>query len=217
MKFDFIIGNPPYQEEVENNGRMNPIYNKFMDEAYKLADIVELITPARFLFDAGQTPKVWNKKMLSDEHLTVIFYEADGEKVFPNTDIKGGVAITLRDAKKSYGAIGTFTAYRELNSIIKKVEMSGVEEYLDFIVSSRGLYRFTEEFFKDYPYASQNVGVGTGNMIVSNIFDKMPEAFYDNKPDQIEAYIRIIGRTDNKRLIKYIEKKYVIDNEYIDK
>ena len=65
MKFDVIIGNPPYQEEVEGNGRSNPIYNYFMDESYKVGNKVELITPARFLFNAGQTPKDWNKKILN--------------------------------------------------------------------------------------------------------------------------------------------------------
>lgn len=61
MKFDFIIGNPPYQEETESEStRMLPIYNLFMDEAYKIGEKVELITPARFLFNAGQTPKNWN-------------------------------------------------------------------------------------------------------------------------------------------------------------
>ena len=76
MKFDFIIGNPPYQEETESEStRMLPIYNLFMDEAYKIGSKVELITPARFLFNAGQTPKNWNQKMLSDPHLTVLLYE----------------------------------------------------------------------------------------------------------------------------------------------
>ena len=75
MKFDFIIGNPPYQEDVENQGdRPNPVYDKFMDASYEIADCVELIHPARFLFDAGQTAKAWNKKMLSDEHLKVLNY-----------------------------------------------------------------------------------------------------------------------------------------------
>ena len=58
MKFDFIIGNPPYQEETESDStRMLPIYDRFMDGAYEAGKKVELITPARFLFDAGQTPK----------------------------------------------------------------------------------------------------------------------------------------------------------------
>ncbi len=65
--------------------------------AYRVCDKVELITPARFLFDAGSTPKLWNMKMLQDEHLKVIEYEEDASKIFPNTEIKGGVAITYRE------------------------------------------------------------------------------------------------------------------------
>ena len=88
--FDFVIGNPPYQEDVENKGdRPNPIYNRFMDEAYMVGNVVELIHPARFLFNAGQTPKDWNEKMLNDEHFKVLHYEADAEKIFPDAEIKG--------------------------------------------------------------------------------------------------------------------------------
>ena len=65
----FCIGNPPYQGENDKNGRQPPVYHEFMDAAYKISTIVELITPARFLFDAGQTPKAWNEKMLKDSHL----------------------------------------------------------------------------------------------------------------------------------------------------
>ncbi len=93
MKFDFIIGNPPYQEETQGTSD-TPVYNQFMDAAYELADKVELITPARFLFDAGKTPKAWNEKMLNDPHLKVLWYEQSSGKVFQNTDIKGGVAVT---------------------------------------------------------------------------------------------------------------------------
>ena len=95
MKFDYIIGNPPYQIENNNNGRKKPIYNLFMDESYKCGKVVELITPARFIFDAGQTPKAWNEKMLNDEHFKIISYEPDGSKVFPNTEIKGGYLFLL--------------------------------------------------------------------------------------------------------------------------
>ena len=96
MKFDFVIGNPPYQETQEGTSD-KPVYNDFMDAAYAVADRVELITPARFLFNAGKTPKVWNEKMLNDKHLKVLYYEQDSSKIFSNTDIKGGVAITYRD------------------------------------------------------------------------------------------------------------------------
>ena len=52
MKFDFCIGNPPYQESQEATSD-KPVYNHFIDAAYDIADKVELITPARFLFNAG--------------------------------------------------------------------------------------------------------------------------------------------------------------------
>lgn len=67
-----------------------------------------MIHPARFLFNAGSTPKAWNEKMLSDPHLTVLHYESDSSKIFANTDIKGGVVITYRDKVKNYGAIEHF-------------------------------------------------------------------------------------------------------------
>ena len=55
MKFDFCIGNPSYQEETKGTSD-NPVYHYIMDVAYSIADKVELITPARFLFSAGKTP-----------------------------------------------------------------------------------------------------------------------------------------------------------------
>ena len=85
MKFDYVIGNPPYQDGESASTRKPPVYNLFMDATYPLADKVELITPARFLFDAGQTPKAWNDKMLNDSHLKVLHYETDASRIFPNT------------------------------------------------------------------------------------------------------------------------------------
>lgn len=62
MKFDAVVGNPPYQENIQNRGEQPPIYHHFYDVSMKISDKVSLITPARFLFDAGKTPSVWNKK-----------------------------------------------------------------------------------------------------------------------------------------------------------
>lgn len=124
MKFDYVIGNPPYQNNTigDNDSYAPPVYDKFIDAAYTIADRVELIHPARFLFNAGSTPKAWNKKMLSNEHFKILHCEQSSKNIFPSTDIKGGVVISYYDAKKEFGEIGTFTMYDELNSIIKKVK-----------------------------------------------------------------------------------------------
>ena len=122
MKFDFIIGNPPYQEETEGTSD-TPVYNQFMDAAFSLADKVELITPARFLFNAGKTPKAWNGKMLKDEHFKVLDYEQDSSYFFRGTRITGGISITYRDATKDFGAIEVFSQFAEIRSLSAKMRL----------------------------------------------------------------------------------------------
>ena len=143
MKFDYVIGNPPYQDEMEGTSD-NPVYNLFMDATYPMASVVELITPARFLFNAGKTPKTWNEKMLNNEHLKVLYYEQNSAKIFNNTDIKGGVVITYHDREKECGAIQIFTAYPLLNTIIQKVKKQ-IKSSLSDIVFAPESYKFQRE------------------------------------------------------------------------
>ncbi len=89
--------------------------------------------------------------------------------------------------------------------------------YLDEVVSSRGFYRFSPEFYEKNPNAASVVGAGTGNMIVSNIFDKYSEAFHTEEPSDGESYVKLLGRTSNRRVLKYIKREFVIDNPFLDK
>ncbi len=83
-KFDVVIGNPPYQEQAQGGGtRDTPVYHLFMDAAYEIGKKAVLITPARFLFNAGFTPKAWNEKMLADPHLTVAHYVPNSDELLP--------------------------------------------------------------------------------------------------------------------------------------
>lgn len=213
--FDFVIGNPPYQEETANDGdRKNPIYNLFMDQAYDTSSNVELITPARFLFNAGQTPKAWNKKMLEDTHLKVLYYEPDATRLFHDTEIKGGIAITFRSDSKDFGAIGTFTSYQEMNGVVKKVnQVEHGKNRLDSIIASQGLFRFSKLAFDAFPQVRALSGKGTGAKIVSNIIKKAPELFSSKRN---EKSIRILGRIDGNREYRFINKEYIDNNKYID-
>ena len=213
MRFNAVVGNPPYQEEGLNT-RKAPLYHLFYDAANKLSNYVTLITPARFLFDAGQTPKKWNEKMLNDVHFKVVNYFPDSKDVFNTVDIKGGVAIGLINKQEQFGRIGIFTVYNELNSIIEKVVKNPLMDFSSMmdIVSSRGLYRFSEQLFIDFPNAKEKLGKGTGNMIASNVFEKLPEVF---KTDKTDNSISFIGRLNNERVQRFVDKKYIIQNEYL--
>lgn len=211
MKFDFAIGNPPYQDNTlgENDTFAPPVYNKFMDAAYTVADKVELIHPARFLFNAGSTPKAWNQKMLQDSHFKVMEYEEDCSKVFSNTEIKGGIAITYRDSEKNFGAIDIFTPYKELNDILQKIRnVQGFESFSTVIVSSYA-YHFTEMVYDDFPEAKGCLSKGHEFDFKSNVFTKMPHPFLMEKPKDGSEYLRILGRENNERTYRYINSKYV--------
>ena len=211
MKFDVIIGNPPYQDETvgEQESMQPPVYHYFIDEAYKLSDIVELIHPARFLFDAGATPHTWNMKMLNDMHLKTLWYEENGKNVFPNQDIKAGVVCTYHNAKVDFGAIEIFTKYPELNTIIHKVKGKDGFSSMSSIVVTRTAYRFTDVMHKEHPEAESQLSNGHAYDVSTNIFERLPQVFYSTKPTDGEDYIGIYGRTENERAIMYVRRDYI--------
>ena len=212
MKFDFVIGNPPYQDNAigENDTYAPPVYDKFLDAAYGIADKVEMIHPARFLFNAGSTPKAWNEKMLNDEHFKVLDYEGDASKIFPNTDIKGGVAITYHDTEREFGAIKIFTKHLQLNNIMRKAAPKTNLDSLINIIFLQNKFNLAV-LYKDYPYFKDVIGSGgKDKRFRNNIFDKITLFSSDQ---QREDDIKVIGVSKNKRIWKYISKKYV-DKEH---
>lgn len=214
MKFDVVIGNPPYQETMEGTSD-SPIYPEFMELSYNLAPLVSLITPGRFLFNAGKTSKKWNEKMLNDEHLKVIFYTQNSDEVFPHTDIKGGVAITTRDALKNFGAIKFFTPFKELNNIVNKVTSYKSFVGLSKLVFAPESYKLSDKLYDDYPNTASKLSKGHSRDVTTNIFDKLPEIFV-NKPVNTEKYCRILGRQNNERVIKYALRKYIVGPDNFD-
>lgn len=210
MKFDFVIGNPPYQDNAigENDTYAPPVYDKFLDAAYGIADKVEMIHPARFLFNAGSTPKAWNEKMLNDEHFKVLKYEEDATKIFSNTDIKGGIAITYRDATTHFKAIEVFTKYNVLNHIIHKLINTNFKSMMPLVIT-RTAYRLTSKMHEDHPEAIKQLSKGHPYDMSTNIFDRLPQIFYDEKPNDGFRYVQILGRENNMRIYKYIRSDYV--------
>lgn len=207
MKFDFVIGNPPYQEETtgDNKGFAPPIYNKFLDAAYQISDKVEMIHPARFLFNAGSTPKEWNQKMLNDPHLKILMFEQQSAKIFANTDIKGGVVITYRDSSKDFGKIEVFTAYEELNSLRRKAAADCEDNSISKIIYTQVRFNL-DVLYKDFPELKGIIGSdGKDKRFRNNIFDKIP-LFTDTPSDNS---IKVLGISKNKRVWRYIPVKYV--------
>ena len=203
MKFDYVIGNPPYQEETESDStRMPPVYNLFMDETYKIAEKAELITPARFLFDTGFTPKAWNQKMLNDPHLKILWYEPESNKIFSGTTITAGIVVSYKDNSKVIGPIGIFTKYLHLNEIVRKVNTQSTE-FMDSIVYPSLNYDVSEKMIQENGHLI--------NRLRTSAFTTLAEIFYDELPDDSDNYISMIGLLNGKRTTKYVRRDYIKD------
>ena len=206
MKFDVVIGNPPYQEEAQGTSTKDmPIYHKFISESYKISKKASLITPARFLSNAGGTPKTWNQQMLNNQHVKVSFFEQKSGNVFPGTDIKVGVAVTYYDTEQEFEPIEVFVPFIEMNSIRKKVIKKNFES-IDQFVTNRGSYRYSDLIYTDFPNLMKRV---SDRRVASNAFEKLPELFFDVKPEDGNEYIKIYGRFNNERVYKWFRKDYV--------
>lgn len=97
MKFDVIVGNPPYQIDSDGNTRTMPVYQKFVERAIEMNPrYVLMITPSRW-FAGGLGLDDFRTRMLADRHISKL---VDNPKVFdcfPGVEIQGGVSYFLWD------------------------------------------------------------------------------------------------------------------------
>lgn len=211
MKFDAVVGNPPYQEE--SNGDTNAkksIYNYFIEESENLSSRVSLIHPARFLFNAGDTSKEWNEKKLNDTHFKVVKYWSNSLEVFPTVDIKGGVAITYWDKNAEYAPIKLFTSFPELTSIVKKV-IPLTNQSLTSIITNRGTYKYSNLAYTEKPDEMKKTA---DKRIAPSSFERMPLLFTEDIPDDGHEYVKILGNINKDRYYRYFRKDYIepVDN-----
>lgn len=234
MKFNAVVGNPPYNETSDVNNRNNPIYHYFYDLSEKLSQIYTLISPARFLFDAGLTPSAWNKKMLSDKHLQVVYYSSNSTTCFPNTAINGGVAIMMRNTYITNNPIVQFLPDENLRSLASKFNPNSPNSFKTIIFGGRSDLKFNSEFLKDYPDspkdrlafiqikrpAVKQLGTNEEFELKTSTFEALPYAFEDQVKNTNDYY-RLFGLINNERGWKYVLKKYMTprypNNNNIDK
>ncbi|MCV7645109.1 Eco57I restriction-modification methylase domain-containing protein [Micrococcus luteus] len=107
MKFDVIVGNPPYQIGVEGNTRTRPLYQLFVERAIALNPrYIVMITPSRW-FTGGLGLDEYRDRMINDRRLKVIVDHPKIFDVFPQAKIRGGVSYFLWD--RDYGGDCAFS------------------------------------------------------------------------------------------------------------
>lgn len=188
MKFDVIIGNPPYQLSDGGFARSaSPIYHKFVQQAKKLNPrFLTMIIPARW-YSGGKGLDDFREEMLHDERIREIHDFPDATDVFPRVQIKGGICYFRwdRDSKglckvSSYAhgkltssmerplldfGADSFIRFNEAISIVKKIKKVGEPSMKEIVSISKPFGLRTNFIGKTKPNKNaiklyQNGGIG---------------------------------------------------------
>lgn len=151
MKFNAIVGNPPYQishssELTKNNAAFaSAIYPMFIDISRKLAaNYVSMITPSRWMTKIGQGIRdEWVDEMMSCDHFIKIHDYLDASECFPGVEIKGGVNYFLY-SNEYYGKC-TFAIHKKgmVNIKVERLNESGSGIIIRDVMASKIVEKIT--------------------------------------------------------------------------
>lgn len=179
MKFDVVIGNPPYQ--LQDGGGLkgssaSPIYQLFVNQAFRLKPrYVAMIIPSRW-FSGGKGLDEFREQMLASTNFRELVDYPAAADLFPTVEIKGGVCYFVWDSKyegpcnvttnisgqeptvsKRYlGEHGdTFVRYAEAIPILQKVQKKS-DKFVDEHVKARKPFGLNSNFseYSDKPTSS---------------------------------------------------------------
>lgn len=157
MKFDVIIGNPPYQLSDGGNGASaSPLYHRFVRQAQKLKPrYLTMIIPSRW-FGGGKGLDDFRREMLNDNHIRVLVDYENASDCFPGVDIAGGVCYFLWDrdnpglcdvvnirnnetmhSVRALNEFDTFIRHDQAASIVRKVCAFGEPMMSNMVSSSK--------------------------------------------------------------------------------
>lgn len=134
MRFDVIVGNPPYQLGDSGFGTSaKPIYHKFIQQAKKLNPrFLTMIIPARW-YSGGKGLDDFRQEMLCDNSLIEIHDYPDATDVFPGVQIKGGVMYFLWDRdNKGLCSVSNYKSRKLVSKAIRPLLENDAETFIRF-------------------------------------------------------------------------------------
>lgn len=205
MKFDVVIGNPPYQEMNENNKMSRSVYPDFVVSAKKISKIASLVMPARWMSgESGpyRETQGFIDRMLEGNHIKSFDLYPNSTDLFNNVDIKGGVCHFVWDENYSSEEVN-YTLCENGNKKRAKISFRIADniiirfpELISILKKSRNLFKF-----------SMKTQVSSWNPFgfVSDLFVKNNEGvsrISENKEKDNDYLIH--GLLKGKRVTRYI-------------
>ena len=206
MKFDVIIGNPPYQlsdgggmQTESSSGSAIPLYHKFVEQAQLLDPrFLLMIIPSRW-FSGGRGLDSFREKMLQDNRLSVLVDFLDSRDCFPGVDIAGGVCYFLWERDKVSNECKTITnSINGEESMIRKLGEYGVYiRYPKALSIIKKVKKFEEKCMDEVVYSSKPFGFRSFERGKQHKFDNSIALYGSNG----YTYVKESEVTINKNLI----------------
>lgn len=238
MKFDVIIGNPPYQlsdggglQTESSTGSAIPLYNRFVLQTKKLnPNYLIMIIPARW-YSSGRGLDAFRDTMLNDSHISHLYDFPDSKDCFPGVDIAGGVCYFLWEkhylgkcqtinvihgkefpSKRKLNEFPVFVRYSTAVNIIHKVQQLKEQCFSDVVYSSKPFgFRSFEEGKKEKFNNSVALFGSKGISFVAKNEVKSNQDLIDSwKVIISKASAEHAGQTDNEGKKKILSKIEVL-------
>ena len=194
MKFNAVVGNPPYQitNENDNQNRNAPIYHKFICLATLLdASYVSMITPARWYF-SNILLGDFSNQFVNDTRISYLHDFINASDVFPNVEIKSGVCYFLWD--KSYNGECTIKSECDAHTTVSRRYLKsefdeGFIRYNNALPIIRKVAAIKEESFSTIVSPQNPFGFNTAVKGTTKKTDKSVIIISKGKSDLNEQYI----------------------------
>lgn len=202
MKFDVIIGNPPYQLnaglEGGNSFVASAIYHKFIDKSLDLnPKYISMIVPSRWMNGSARgIPQEWSNKMINEKGLKEIHDYEDSGQLFTNVGITGGICFFLWDRENDadcthyfYNAKGNKSNVKgqldkyEVGSVIRDSRLHSI---IDKVIKEHG-----KRFFLDEDKSFMGIVGSTGLFLEGSKFGTNWKDYdlHKKESDDIKYYV----------------------------